>query len=584
MAKQKLSELPVVTNLSQSDLLYIVNQNTSKATNVATVIASISTSNIIEGSNLYFTNARAVSALLGSPITDYVTNVNGIAGAVILSTANILEQGNLYYTNDRVMSYITTGLTTSNIVEGANLYFTDTRAYDAIFDANNTLVLKGVGTVRNDIINIVSGDTGYTQLQWVDGGNLYLSDPNYTGGPTNLLYVDINGINIETSINAGVAGSFTWRFDNFGNILFPDNTKQNTAWNVNFLNTSNILEGSGLYYTNSRVYSNVMNIGFLTESNIISKANVADLNTSNILEGSNLFHTTSRAILASIPATNQIIVSTPVFNYNFDQYAGDNPDIYVTAGETISFELNNSSIHPFNIRVTTSGSNYDTGLTHVDDDGTITTGSAAQAKFSGKLFWKIPYELAGNTYVYQCSAHASMVGNINILNPNKGTIVSGTGISYDQSTGTISIGQNVSVSADVVFANANVVTNLNTNKLIIQSGTHESFQSKVNAIGVVTHDCSLGHIFYHTSPDTNWTVNLTNLNLSNNFGTAVTLVVDQGGTGYYPNVLQIAGSGQTINWAGNTNPTPSVNRKDIVIFSILNSNESYIVFGQLTGF
>jgi hypothetical protein len=121
--------------------------------------------------------------------------------------------------------------------------------------------------------------------------------------------------------------------------------------------------------------------------------------------------------------------------------------------------------------------------------------------------------------------------------------------------------------------------------LKIEDGVHEKFQTKADATGTVTHDCSSGYIFYHTSPDANWTANFTNLNLSSTYATSVTLIITQGGTGYYPSAVQIGGSAQTINWQGNTTPTPSVNRIDVVTFSIIcTSTDTYTVLGQLTGF
>jgi hypothetical protein len=122
------------------------------------------------------------------------------------------------------------------------------------------------------------------------------------------------------------------------------------------------------------------------------------------------------------------------------------------------------------------------------------------------------------------------------------------------------------------------------NVLKIDDGVHEKFQELADATGTVPHDCSSGQIFYHSSPDANWTVNLTNLNLSSSYATTATIIIDQGNTGYYPNALQIGGSAQTINWQGNATPTPSSNRIDVVSFSILAVSGGYIVFGQLTGF
>jgi len=104
--------------------------------------------------------------------------------------------------------------------------------------------------------------------------------------------------------------------------------------------------------------------------------------------------------------------------YLIDQYTGDNPNIFIRAGETLAFNLAVTN-HPFLIRVSNGGSNYSNGLTHVTTTGTVTTESSAQGQVTGRLYWKVPAELAGNTYVYQCSNHAGMVGNIVIERPNQ---------------------------------------------------------------------------------------------------------------------------------------------------------------------
>ena len=95
----------------------------------------------------------------------------------------------------------------------------------------------------------------------------------------------------------------------------------------------------------------------------------------------------------------------------FDQYSGNNPTVYAISGTTIAFNLNVAG-HPFLIQ-NGAGTNYNTGLTHVTTAGVVTTGSNAQGKTSGTLYWKIPQSISG-TYRYQCSAHAPMVGGISI--------------------------------------------------------------------------------------------------------------------------------------------------------------------------
>jgi len=116
------------------------------------------------------------------------------------------------------------------------------------------------------------------------------------------------------------------------------------------------------------------------------------------------------------------------------------------------------------------------------------------------------------------------------------------------------------------------------------AGVHEKFSSFASVSGIVSLDASTSQIFYITSPDDNWTPNLLNLNLTSTYATAVTFVISQGATAYYPNALQIGGVAQTINWQGNQTPTPTANRVDTVTFSIFNNSGTYTVLGQMTGF
>jgi len=469
------------TNSQLND--YATNSNVALKANVA----DLTTANVIEVNNLYFTNTRVYSnvtqlgyitssSLTGyatnSQLNDYATtaNLNLKANIVDLTTANMVENTNLYFSNTRVYSnviqlgYITssslsgyatnsqlndyatiaslalkaniTDLTTANVIENTNLYYTNARVYSNVIS---------LGYATNSNVALKANITDLTTANVVENTNLYFSNTRVYSNVTQLGYITSSSLtgyatnsqlndyatnsnvalkaNITDLTTANVIENTNLYFTNarvYSNVIslgYATNSNVALKANVADLNTSNITEGSNLYFSNTRVYSNVISLGYATNSNVALKANVADLNTSNITEGSNLYFTNARAILAVYPAVTQLIVTTPVFNYNIDQYSGDNPTIYVTAGETISFDLNQGSSHPFAIRVSNGGSNYNTGLTHVATDGTISTGSSAQGKTSGKLFWKVPYSLAGSTYVYQCTNHSSMVGNIVIQKP-----------------------------------------------------------------------------------------------------------------------------------------------------------------------
>ena len=177
-------------------------------------------------------------------------------------------------------------------------------------------------------------------------------------------------------------------------------------------------------------------------------------------------------------------------------------------------------------------------------------------------------------------------GNASGLNSTGGNvnINSGTGALQN---GYVNIGQ----SSQGVYIGANSSTAINVtgpltvnNQLIIEDGVSEKFSSLTGATGVVAHDCDNGHIFYHTSISADFTANFTNLGLSSNYSTNLTLILNQGATARIPSAVQVNGSAQTINWQGGSAPSGTSNGIDAVSFTILRVSGSYIVLGQLVDF
>ena len=116
--------------------------------------------------------------------------------------------------------------------------------------------------------------------------------------------------------------------------------------------------------------------------------------------------------------------------WNADGTTANDPTIYIMAGHTYVFYLAyNGSSHPFAIRTGGSASSGGTNLTssnggsnliHIDTDGTVTTGTSANAKYRGWLIWKVPHFTANQwanvgDYHYQCTSHAAMFGQFHIF-------------------------------------------------------------------------------------------------------------------------------------------------------------------------
>jgi hypothetical protein len=171
MANKKISQLdPIGTIDVVQDSIPIVDysEGVTKRTNLANigqrVLEASSTTNLAEGTNLYFTNTRVYTkvkaTLLAGSNTSItfddtlqtitiasqgnVQSVNTKTGAVVLTTTDISEGTNLYYTQARFNSAFT-AKSTSDLSEGTNEYFTAARV--------RAVVLTGISLVTNAVIS-----------------------------------------------------------------------------------------------------------------------------------------------------------------------------------------------------------------------------------------------------------------------------------------------------------------------------------------------------------------------------------------------------------------------------------------------
>ena len=411
--------------------------------------------------------------------------------------------------------------------------------------------------------------------------------------------------------------SKTWAFEADGSITFPDSSSQTTAWTgtattldsqapsyyldyTNFTNTptipadvsdltdtTNLLSGGGggggialtdlsvtqnassgtgslAYNSTTGVFTYTPPVLFdgdytsLTNTPTIP-SDVSDLTdtTSLLFDGdytsltntptipsdvSDLTDTTNLLSSGGVALTDLSVTTAAngVASLSYDNTSGvftfTPPDLsgYLVSGGTI----NVSSIEP---TATTSGDG---------DDLTITGGDATDLNSQG-----------GDTIITGGSG-ALTSGSVDIGTTQTDAITIGaTGIST-------TIGDTLTVNGNATF----------------ESGTFEAFSTITGASGTVTHDCDNGHIFYHTSPSANFTANFTNLGLNTNYGTGITLVIDQGATARIPSAVQTDGNSRTIVWQGGSAPSGTNNGVDVVSFSILRTSGSYIVLGQLVDF
>lgn len=186
------------------------------------------------------------------------------------------------------------------------------------------------------------------------------------------------------------------------------------------------------------------------------------------------------------------------------------------------------------------------------------------------------------------TGNVTATGNISISgNANVGNITANVTTINTINTGNITVSGNI--TGNVVGAQTNItslgtLTGLTVTGLASFQLTADVIQIKTGATGVVSHDASLGTIFYHTSPAANFTANFINIPATNNRGILVSIVIIQGATPYIPNVVQIEGSNYTVKYLGGNVPTGNASKIDIVSFSLLRVSNSWTVLAQLSNY
>lgn len=239
-----------LTNLSNSVTgkePAIASDAISKVLRGDKTFVTLDTSIVPENGNLYFTNARAISAL-SSTLSGYAT------------TASLSAKADISYVDAQIASVSGGGgggpANTDGLAEGStNKYFTDARAVSALAStltnyasttALNSKLANTGGTLTGDL-------TLDTLLRFKDSGanyvtlrapasvtNYILTLPSNSGSNGQVLTTDGNGNTSWTTVSGGGGGAVS---------------SVNSLTGAVVLSTSEISEGSNLYYTDARAES-----------------------------------------------------------------------------------------------------------------------------------------------------------------------------------------------------------------------------------------------------------------------------------------------------------------------------------------
>ena len=361
-----------------------------------------------------------------------------------------LQSGTRIYGNTSIATFLTVG--TNVAISGAN---------NSTSNSTGALVISagGLGVVGNVYTgNVIITGSG-NGITFVDGTvqTTAAGDPAAAFTQANAAFIQANSASAyANAINLTQNTSITSAFIQANAAFAAANSANGSAGAAAFaqanvaFNTANSSSNTAtaaynaanaafLQANSASAYANAINLtqntsitaAFIQANAAFVQANSASAyaNAINLTQNTSITAAFTQANAAFnqansvyLPSVTELdVTNSGMSSFLFDQYTGDNPTLYVTAGETISFNLNVTG-HPFLIRLSNLGTLYNIGLTHVTTTGTVSTQASAQAQVSGTLYWKVPSVLAGNTYVYQCQNHSGMVGNIVIGSPNQSNL------------------------------------------------------------------------------------------------------------------------------------------------------------------
>jgi hypothetical protein len=200
------------TNLAASD----TNDLAEGSTNLYYTNARARTAlSVTAGTGLSYDNTTGVFNLAAIPnasLTNSSITINGqavsLGGSVTLTTTNIAEGTNLYWTEARGNSNFTTNLaasTTTNLAEGTNLYYTQAR-FDTAFSNKSTTNLAEGTNLYYTQARFNSALAAKTTTDLAEGTNLYYTDARarlaLSSSATGLSYANNSGV---FSLTAGYA-------------------------------------------------------------------------------------------------------------------------------------------------------------------------------------------------------------------------------------------------------------------------------------------------------------------------------------------------------------------------------------------
>lgn len=283
--------------------------------NVTGTVSSISnhsTTDLTEGTNLYYTDERARNAISASGDLSYNSST-GVLSVTTYKTSNF----NTDFSNK----------TTTDLTEGTNLYFTNARARNAIsasgdLSYNPTTGILSVTTYKT--VNFNADFSNKTTTDLTEGTNLYYTDERVDDRVSNLVVAGSN-INVVYDDNAN---TLTISANSMGGYDLTNNTTDDLAeglnnlyytdqrvtdWLAQYIVINDTSEFGGLSYNS---LTGVIDHSGITTSEILSKFSAANGITYNSSNGSIGLDSSASVEFVDLILTGNLVVNGTTTSIN----------------------------------------------------------------------------------------------------------------------------------------------------------------------------------------------------------------------------------------------------------------------------
>jgi hypothetical protein len=482
------------TNLAEGTNLYFTTARGDA--NFATNFATKTTTNLPEGTNLYYTDARSRAALavtagtgiaynsttgvfnLGSipnaSLTNSSVTVNGLSlalgASITLTTSNIAEGTNLYWTDARFDSRFGTKSTT-DLAEGTNLYYTQAR-FNTAFDAKTTTDLdEGTNLYYTDARSRAAFSENAVGLDYSSGSGVLSLTSGYAI-PTTVKLGEYDIAYNRSIVSAAVTGTSTKTLSltqQDANVITASWTDQGIT-TIN--GTANQIAATTVGNTTTLAFTNdvTMPNNLVVSGNLTINGTATYVNTQSISAKDPLFE-----VANDNNTTDAVDIGYYGRYYDAAQTRVEFTGLFRDASDAGKFKMfTGLTVEPTNV-VDTTGTGYTVGTLVANFEGNLAgTANAANAlttartiAASGDATWSVSFDGSANTTA------ALTLANTGVTATTYGTTTAVPTIAVD-GKGRITSASNTNIAFPVTTVNGASGTVVLTTSVIAE-GTNQYF-------------------------------------------------------------------------------------------------------------